>query len=118
MSVASPVHTDPLAPLVEAVVAQVIPRVLAALRAERETPALVAVDAALGCSRRHAGVICRAGRIPGAVLVGRRWRSSQSGIDAYLASLRGARRRAVVREDDGDDSVTADSLLRALGWTP
>lgn len=108
-------HTDPLAPLADALAAMILPRVLAAL-AEREAgPALLAVHSTLGVTRRHAAEICRAGRVPGAVIIGRMWRSPQSGIDAYLASLRGARRTQPT--DDGEDA-TADDVLRSLGCRP
>lgn len=101
---------EALAPHIVPLVAEHIRRMSAA-----DAPVgLVSVDTALGVTRRHVGTVCRAGRIPGAVLVGRRWRAPQSGIDAYIASCRGARQRTVA---DDDENITADDVLRELGWT-
>lgn len=109
-------HTDPLAPLADALAAMIIPRVLAALVEREAGPALLAVDTALGCTRRHAAGLCRAGRIPAAVLVAKRWRAPRESIEAYAASVRGARRTRPA--DDGDENVTADDVLRSLGCVP
>lgn len=50
-------------------------------------PLLVAVDQALGCTRRHAGEVCRAGRIKGAVLLAKRWSAPPEALRAYVARL-------------------------------
>lgn len=99
--------------LARAVADLAIPIVRDALAAEQTVGQLVAVDEALGCSRRHACELCRAGRIPGAVMVANRWRAPRKGVEAYL-STRGRRARKGAVE--ADDDTTEDTVLRELGF--
>jgi beta-glucosidase-like glycosyl hydrolase len=72
-------------------------------------PLLVAVDQALGCTRRHAAELARAGRIPGAVLVAKRWSAPPEALRAYVASLAEEPSPA----DDGAESM--QKLAREMG---
>lgn len=73
-------------------------------------PLLVAVDLALGCSRRHAAELCRARRIPGAVMVAKRWSAPREALAAYAASLAEEPTRGA---DDGDANMR--KLAREMG---
>ena len=98
--------------LAQLVAEKALPIMLARVAAQNDNAQLVAVDEALGCSRRHACELCRAGRLPGAVLVANRWRAPRKGVEAYL-STRG--RRARTGAVEADDDTTEDTVVRELG---
>lgn len=92
------------------------PLVAAELRANPAEPptGLVAVDTALGVSRRHAAELCRSGRVAGASLIARRWRAPLASIDAYRVGCR----RGPATEANDNEHASADDVaaeLAALG---
>lgn len=72
-------------------------------------PLLVAIDVALGCTRRHAAELARAGRIPGAVMVAKRWSAPPEALRAYAASLA----EEPTQAEDPDDGLR--KLAREMG---
>jgi excisionase family DNA binding protein len=78
------------------------PRVARLLANDRFEGKLVDVAEAVPVSRRVLYRACRAGRIAGAVRVGRRWLAARDALDAWLRSC-GPRAVAASDPDDSDD---------------
>ncbi len=94
----------------DALAEALLPRLLSRLATEQRDAELVDVAAVVPLPRRTVYRACRAGRIEGALRVGRRWLATRAAVDAWVRSC-GPRAVPSPKDDATDD---LEPLRRSL----